>query len=351
VSSFGTIGRPAVRRPLVIAALAALLLASFLTVAQPASAHGSAIDPPSRHYGCARNWDTDWQNPVMAKLDPMCWQAWHANPAAMWTWNGLIQDNVNDDHRARVPDGELCGGGDDTYAALDTPGYWRAREVDNTFTWTMHDQARHGGRYIQIYVTRPGFDPTTQKVTWEDLELVKDTGAFPDSGWPTRPNDPILNGVDYSFEVSAPGRTGRHVVYAVWRAGHADQNYYMCSDVRFPGGTPDPTTAPTPPLPADSGCTAAYKPLGQWPGQFQGEIMVTAGAAATRGWKVTLQFPNGQTVNQAWGADVAADGPNWAATNVGYNGSVAAGASATFSFMGNWLSKNDPPKLSCAATS
>ncbi|WP_428964815.1 lytic polysaccharide monooxygenase [Micromonospora fluostatini] len=128
----------------------------------------------------------------------------------------------------------------------------------------MHDQARHGGAYIRIHVTKQGFDPLTQRLRWSDLEQVLDTGPFPDEG-PTT-DDPILDGVSYSFQVTAPGRTGRHIVYAVWRAGHADQNYYMCSDVRFPGGAPDPTTPPpSPPAPND-GCTAAYTPPGQWTG-------------------------------------------------------------------------------------
>jgi predicted carbohydrate-binding protein with CBM5 and CBM33 domain len=341
----------AARRPLTVAALALSLLTFLLIDARPAEAHGSAIEPPSRHYGCARRWDADWQNPVMRTQDPMCWQAWQANPAAMWTWNGLIQDNVNNDHQARVPDGHLCGGGDATYAALDNPGPWRAQEVGTTFTWTMHDQARHGAAYIRIYVTRQGFDPLTQRLRWSDLELVKDTGAFPDTGWPTRPNDPLLNGVDYGpFQLSAPGRTGRHIVYAVWRAGHADQNYYMCSDVRFPGGTPDPTTPPPAPPGGNNGCTAAYTPGSQWSGGFQGEVRVTAGPAAIRGWTVTMVFPDGQTIGQSWNAVVSSDGPRVTARNETYNGALAAGAGATFGVLGTWLAVNNAPALSCVAT-
>jgi len=287
----------------------------------------------------------------MATQDPMCWQAWQANPAAMWTWNGLIQNDVNNDHQARVPDGHLCGGGDATYAALDNPGLWRAQDVNNTFNWTMHDQARHGAAYIHIYVTRQGFDPITQRLKWTDLELVKDTGPFPDTGWPTRPNDPILNGVDYGpFQISAPGRTGRHIVYAVWRAGHADQNYYMCSDVRFPGGAPDPTTPPPPPPGDNQGCSATYKLASQWTGGFQADVTLTAGPAAIRGWKVTMVFPDGQTVGQSWNASTTSDGPRVTATNVSYNGSLAAGASTSFGVLGAWLATNRAPELSCAAT-
>ncbi|MFC0529857.1 lytic polysaccharide monooxygenase [Phytohabitans kaempferiae] len=350
MSSFLKARRTSVRRPLTITAIAVLTLTALLVNPQPASAHGSAIDPPSRHYSCAVRWDTNWQNPIMAAQDPMCWQAWQANPAAMWTWNGLIQDNVNDNHQARVPDGSLCGGGDPTYAALDTPGLWRTQNIDNTFTWTMHDQARHGAAYIRIYVTKQGFDPVTQRLRWSDLELVKDTGPFPDTGWPTRPNDPLLNGVDYSFQVSAPGRTGRHVVYAVWRAGHADQNYYMCSDVRFPGGTPDPTTPPPSPPAPNNGCSAAYAIASQWPGGFQADVRVTAGSAPITGWTLTMRFPDGQTVGQSWNASITSNGSTATARNGPHNGSLAAGASTSFGLIGNWLGTNRPPALSCVAT-
>nr|MDT0661935.1 lytic polysaccharide monooxygenase [Micromonospora sp. DSM 115978] len=367
---------PLARRSLTFAGLAVLALGALLINPQPAAAHGSAIDPPSRHYGCATRW-VDWLDRDMITQEPMCWQAYQANPAAMWTWNGLIQDNVNNDHQARVPDGQLCGGGDPTYAALDNPGLWRAQNVNNTFNWTMHDQARHGTAYIRIYVTRQGFNPVTQRLRWSDLELVLDTGSFPDTGWPTRPGDWLLNGVDYGpFTINAPGRTGRHIVYAVWRAGHADQNYYMCSDVRFPGGPPDPTTPPptspppttpppsnpppttpppttpppsTPP-PGNASCSATYAITGQWSGGFQADVRVTAGSAAIRGWTVTMQFPDGQTVGQSWNATVTSTGSTATARNVSYNGTLAAGANTSFGLIGSWANTNRVPTLSCTAT-
>lgn len=100
---------------------------------------------------------------------------------------------------------------------------------------SRHDQARHGADYIRIYVTRQGFNPLTQKPRWADMELRKDTGRIlPGVGQPS--TDPALNGVSISTTVSAPGRTGRHIVYVIWQASHADQSYYFCSDVIFPGG-------------------------------------------------------------------------------------------------------------------
>ncbi|MFC0534127.1 cellulase family glycosylhydrolase [Phytohabitans kaempferiae] len=118
-----------------------------------------------------------------------------------------------------------------------------------------------------------------------------------------------------------------------------------------PVTTPPVTTPPvTTPPPSSGACTAAYSVLGQWPGGFQGDVRVTAGSAAIRGWTVTLTFPSGQTVNQAWNATVTSSGATATARNVSYNGSLGAGASTTFGFIGSWNGTNGAPTLSCSAT-
>lgn len=220
-------------RAAVIASAAALLVT--LSPAPSASSHGSSISPPSRHYDCWDRWGADFQNPAMETEDPMCWQAWQADPNAMWNWNGLYRENVNNDHQAVVPDGQLCSGGQTggtRYAALDEPGEWHTVSLGEDFTLQVGDQASHGADYVKVYVSEQGFDPTTQKLSWDDLELVAETGEIPASE--AKPNDdPDLGGVIYEVPASAPGRSGHHVVYVIWRASHADQNYYACSDVTF----------------------------------------------------------------------------------------------------------------------
>jgi mannan endo-1,4-beta-mannosidase len=114
--------------------------------------------------------------------------------------------------------------------------------------------------------------------------------------------------------------------------------------------TTPPTTAPTTPPPSGKTCTATYSILGQWPGGFQGDVRVTAGSAAISGWTVTWTFANGQTVNQAWSATVTSSGSSVTARNVGYNGSLGAGASATFGFIGAWNGTNAAPTPSCTAS-
>jgi predicted carbohydrate-binding protein with CBM5 and CBM33 domain len=366
MSSFIRSHRKLTLRALTVATTAAVLLTTAL--ADIAFAHGSAIDPPSRNYGCWKRWGSDFQSPLMATQDPMCWQAWQADPNAMWNWNGLYREGVAGNHQAAIPDGQLCSAGNTggtRYAALDVPGAWQAVPVNNNFTVTVHDQAKHGADYYRVYVSKQGFNPLTQRLRWADLDLVTQTGPIaPGAGTPS--NDPVLNGVSVTLNASAPGRTGRHIVYTIWQAAHADQSYYFCSDVIFPGGgggtptptatptrTPTPTPTRTPPAtpttpPAGAGgCSVAYAVVGQWAGGFQADVRVTAGGSAINGWTVTWTFANGQQVGSVWGATVTSSGSTVTARNVAYNGTLAAGASTTFGFVGSWTGSNGPPTPTC----
>jgi chitin-binding protein len=103
---------------------------------------------------------------------------------------------------------------------MDTPGPWWTTEIDHDFTVDVHDLARHGADYLQVYVTRQGYDARTDALDWGDLELRATTGRY-------APSD------HYTVDVQAPGRTGHHVVYTIWKASHADQIYFVCSDVTF----------------------------------------------------------------------------------------------------------------------
>ncbi|MCZ7438160.1 glycoside hydrolase N-terminal domain-containing protein [Micromonospora sp. WMMC241] len=122
-----------------------------------------------------------------------------------------------------------------------------------------------------------------------------------------------------------------------------------------PSPTPTPSTSPTPTpttsSPAPSGARATYAVTGSWSGGFQGEVTVTAGATAIRGWTVSWTFPNGQTINQIWGGSHTQSGANVTVRNVDYNGALAAGASTTFGFIGTVNGANNPPtNLTCTTT-
>ncbi|MFY1623287.1 glycosyl hydrolase family 95 catalytic domain-containing protein [Micromonospora sp. WMMD735] len=116
--------------------------------------------------------------------------------------------------------------------------------------------------------------------------------------------------------------------------------------------TPVPTTpVPTTSSPAPSGARATYAVTGSWSGGFQAEVTVTAGATAIRGWTVSWTFPNGQTISQIWGGSHTQSGANVTVKNVDYNGTLAAGASTTFGFIGTVNGTNNAPtNLTCTTS-
>jgi chitin-binding protein len=207
-----------------LAVLMSMAMIFAVPLADTASAHGSVTDPASRNYGCWLRWGNDFQNPTMQQRDPMCWQAWQDNTNAMWNWNGLYRDNVGGDHQAVIPNGQLCSAGQTQggrYRSMDTPGAWTMANLPSTFDIRLTDQARHGADYIRVYITRQGYDALTTPLGWNHLELVRETGRY-------APSDVyMINGLGKG------SRTGRHVIYTIWKASHMDQTYYFCSDVNF----------------------------------------------------------------------------------------------------------------------
>jgi len=134
------------------AVTAAAVAVAAVGLTSPASAHGAVINPAYRAYSCWQRWGNDHLNPNMAYQDPMCYQAWQANPNAMWNWNGLYRNGVGGNHQAAVPNGTLCSGGHaegGRYNALDAVGNWHATQISTNFTMTIFDQASHGADYFR----------------------------------------------------------------------------------------------------------------------------------------------------------------------------------------------------------
>lgn len=108
------------------------------------------------------------------------------------------------------------------------------------------------------------------------------------------------------------------------------------------------TTPPVDPPPTGA-CGADYRVTGQWNDGFQGEVTVhNGGTSAMSGWTVTFTFTGGQRISQSWNATVTQNGANVTARNVGWNGALAPGASATFGFLASWSGSNQPVTATCA---
>jgi cellulase/cellobiase CelA1 len=120
-----------------------------------------------------------------------------------------------------------------------------------------------------------------------------------------------------------------------------------------PATTPPVTTPPvtTPPVttpPPSGACAATYRVVSQWTGGFQGEVVVSnTGTAARSAWTASFSFGGGQQITQAWNATVTQTGAAVTARNLGWNGSLPAGGTATFGFLANWTGTNQAPAVTC----
>ncbi|RLP92821.1 glycosyl hydrolase family 5 [Micromonospora sp. BL4] len=102
-----------------------------------------------------------------------------------------------------------------------------------------------------------------------------------------------------------------------------------------PPTTPPPTTPPpTTPPPGGAGCAVKYTP-NSWNNGFTADVQITnRGSSALNGWTLTYNLPSGQQVTNAWNATVSQSGSTVTARNVGHNGSVAPGGTASFGYQG-----------------
>ena len=95
-------------------------------------------------------------------------------------------------------------------------------------------------------------------------------------------------------------------------------------------------------------CTATYSIVSSWSGGFQGQVTVTAGSSALSGWKVSWAYPGDQQISNMWNASYTQSGEAVTANNASYDGTLAAGASATFGFTGTYTSSDATPgNLTC----
>ncbi|WP_338496068.1 cellulose binding domain-containing protein [Streptomyces sp. SJL17-4] len=103
-------------------------------------------------------------------------------------------------------------------------------------------------------------------------------------------------------------------------------------------------TGPVDPPAPTGACKVTYKVTNQWQGGFQADVTLTNTSATARtGWKLGWEYPAGQRVGQMWNATPTQTGTAVTAQNVGWNGTVAAGASASFGFTGTWTGTNPVP--------
>ncbi len=89
------------------------------------------------------------------------------------------------------------------------------------------------------------------------------------------------------------------------------------------------------PAQAAASATATYSKVSDWGSGFEGKWVVkNTGTTTLSSWTVEWDYPAGTSVTSAWDATVTGSGTHWTAKNLGWNGTLAPGATASFGFNG-----------------
>ncbi|MFF5281174.1 glycosyl hydrolase family 18 protein [Streptomyces sp. NPDC013171] len=89
------------------------------------------------------------------------------------------------------------------------------------------------------------------------------------------------------------------------------------------------------PAEAATSATATYTKTQDWGTGFGANWTVkNTGTTTISSWTVEWDYPSGTSVTSAWDATVTSSGTHWTAKNVGWNGTLAPGASVSFGYNG-----------------
>lgn len=185
----------------------------------------------------------------------------------------------------------------------------------------------------------PPVDDTEAPTVPGGLAVVGQTGTTVSLAWEASTDDTRVNGYTVRRGGEVVGTTGGSVTTFTddglepatsytWTVSARDAAGNVSAESGAVTGTTDEDAGPEP-----GACTAAYTTVGSWGGGYQGEVTVTAGPAGVAGWTVALDLAPGG-FSQAWNATTSVSGGVLTATNVGWNGTLGAGARTSFGFIG-----------------
>jgi hypothetical protein len=89
------------------------------------------------------------------------------------------------------------------------------------------------------------------------------------------------------------------------------------------------------PAGAASSPTATFAKTSDWGTGYEAKYTITNGGSSTlTGWRVEFDLPSSTTISSLWDGSLTRAGTHYAVTNVGWNGTLAPGATASFGFTG-----------------
>ncbi|HCT78905.1 MAG TPA: chitin-binding protein [Micromonosporaceae bacterium] len=188
------------------------------------------VNPVSRSYTCYQ------ENPESPRSTACKAVVSAGGTQPLYDWNEVNIAAAAGNHRALIPDGKLCSAGRDKYKGLDLARTdWPTTTLPGggSYTFRYKATAPHKGTF-EFYVTRDGFNPA-KALAWSDLE----SKPF------LRVTDPQLSDGVYQMTGPLPGKSGRHLIYAIWQRSDSPEAFYSCSDVVFGAASTKPSPKPS----------------------------------------------------------------------------------------------------------
>ncbi|MFP3986361.1 glycoside hydrolase family 6 protein [Streptomyces sp. E11-3] len=95
---------------------------------------------------------------------------------------------------------------------------------------------------------------------------------------------------------------------------------------------------------AAPGCSVDYAVQNDWGSGFTTAVTVTNTGDAVSSWDLKWSFGGSQQISQGWNAEVSQSGADVTASDVGYNGTLGTGDSASFGFNASYSGSNAVPE-------
>ena len=305
-----------------------ILLSLFSTV----SAHGYSLNPPARQHLCANAGGNWWPEDGSGIPNAACRAAYSVTSDPMlYTQVHEYAVNIADYRnpsavRAKLSDGLLCSAGQTRYKGMSIAhADWQKTPVSlggGHYTLTFNASVPHDPSFFEIYLTKPGFDSSTQTLSWGNLELL---GAFEDIKLKTAGHDRY-----YEMTIDLPSNRqdgDSAILFTRWqRIDRAGEGFYNCSDIVFSAQTPTEPVTPTPPTPDPTptppvptpdpvdpvnpnptepgdDLEVVFSTQTNWDTGFNGVIHITNRGTAISDWVLSFRLAGAAAVSETvWGA-------------------------------------------------
>ncbi|MDO3381472.1 lytic polysaccharide monooxygenase [Gilvimarinus algae] len=203
--------------------------------AQQTLAHGYAEFPKARQAYCEEDGGYWWPADGSGIPNAACRAAFLEAGTYQFVQAIEFSKNVTNYNsqaavEAGVPNGTLCAAGDSAKSGIDIPHPdWPAQQITlngaGEFEYLFYASTPHDPSFWKFYLSKPGFNPATDVLTWGDLELVDEKSSA---------SLQTINGKRfYVMNVSLPtNRSGDAILYTRWqRQDVAGEGFYNCSDI------------------------------------------------------------------------------------------------------------------------